>query len=336
MYEDNTGTLYVIGNGFDCCHGLDTGTNRFLEILRTKEIYNETETAESVFRRYNVGWGDYEKCLADIDMELIEEEQLMAPDYFSDHEYDRDGVIYNMEQYTESLHKAIQESLEEMVDDANCKLMHERPVLIDFLNHNDAVLNFNYTSTLEELYDVPSTVHVCHIHGFRANGERLLLGFREGMSAEEYFNHFYDEKIVEEIQSKIKEIQEDETLSEKEKANDLLYWYTCYDDAIGDGDFYINMQREAIFGFYQSLKKEIQIDKLKRFLKECKGIKRVIVMGHSMSDVDSEYMELIEEELSPYEWRISQFNNSPSIECIREYSFADKVKFYDLNDEYTR
>uniref|UniRef100_UPI004055D298 hypothetical protein n=1 Tax=Agathobacter sp. TaxID=2021311 RepID=UPI004055D298 len=42
MYEENKGTLYVLGNGFDICYGLDTCPKRFFEILKTKGIYNET------------------------------------------------------------------------------------------------------------------------------------------------------------------------------------------------------------------------------------------------------------------------------------------------------
>lgn len=336
MKGTGEGTLYILGNGFDCCHELDTSTERFLEILRTKDVYNETETAEMIFRRYNVLWGDYESCLADIDLELIAEENLIEPDYFSDHEYDRDGGIYNMEMYTESLRWAIKESLETMVDNANHKLKHSKPVLIEFLNSNDAVISFNYTSTLEQLYNIPNEVPVCHIHGFREKGEFLLFGFRDGISEEEYYNKFIDKSVIKQIQEKIQEIQEDDTMSEEDKEWDLQYWYRCYDEATGDSDFYIDMQRDAVFQFYQLLRKEIQIEKLKEFLGKCTGIKRIIVMGHSMSDVDSEYMELIEKVLCPVEWRISQYNNNPSLESISEYSFASKIRFYDLYMDFAR
>jgi len=336
LYEEDKGTLYVLGNGFDICHGLDTSPERFLEILKTKEIYNETETAEIVFARYNVLWGDYESCLADIDLEEIAEEQMIAPDYLSDHEYDRDGGIFNMEQYTESLRWAIQESLKTMVDNANSELVHKRPMLRNFLNPNDAVLSFNYTSTLEQLYVIPESVQVCHIHGFRDNGERLLLGFRDGISEEEYYNKFFDKDAIKKIKKQIKNIQEEDTLSEDEKESELQYWYMCLDNLTGDRDFYIDTQREVVYQFYQSLKKEIQIDKLKKFLENCKGIERVVVMGHSMSSVDGDYMEMIEKILRPREWRISQYNNNPSEADVSEYSFAENVQFYELAKKYLR
>lgn len=35
-------------------------------------------------------------------------------------------------------------------------------------------------------------------------------------------------------------------------------------------------------------------------------------------------------------WKVSKHNNNPSKEMLREYTFASKVKFYDLKDEYSR
>lgn len=40
MYTDKERTLYILGNGFDFCHGLNTGTDRFLEILEAQSVYN--------------------------------------------------------------------------------------------------------------------------------------------------------------------------------------------------------------------------------------------------------------------------------------------------------
>ena len=328
------GTLYILGNGFDRCHKLDTSPKKFQEILRTKDIYNEMETADIVFQRYNVRWGDYESCLAEIDLESIVDEHTIASDYYSDHEYDRDGGIYNMEQYTESLYCAVQESLETMVDNANSMLEQKNPVLVEFLESEDAVLSFNYTSTLERLYDIPDDVPVCHIHGFREKGERLWLGFREGISAEEYYNKYFDESTITEVQERIEEIQNDNTLSAREKEIELLYWYACRDELTSDSDYYINSQREVVFQFYQLLKKEIQIEKLDKFLKNCKGITRVVVMGHSMSDVDSDYMDVIEAVLCPQVWEISQYDNNPSIDDLQEYSFSSKVELYNLYSRF--
>lgn len=332
----NDKILYILGNGFDCCHGLDTGVDRFKEILQTQEIYNETESAEVIFEGYGVLWGDYEACLAEIDLNMIEENQMIAPDYMSDHEYDRDGGIYNMEQYTKSLHHAVQESLSIMVEKANDELNEKKAILKDFLNSGDAVLSFNYTSTLEQLYTIPANVSICHIHGYHEYGEELLLGYSVGMSTEEFNNRYFNKDELEMLQQKIEEVESDDTLTSKEKEEELLYWNTCYDNATSGRDYYIDSQREKIFGFYQSLKKEIQIDKLRAFLNSVGEINEIVVMGHSMSQVDSDYMKLIEEMINPSEWRISQFKGEPSTACISEYSFAKKAKFYNLYNEYSK
>jgi len=141
-----------------------------------------------------------------------------------------------------------------------------------------------------------------------------------------------------EIFVKIRLLRKDDgdTLSEDEKESELQYWYMCLDNLTGDRDFYIDTQREVVYQFYQSLKKEIQIDKLKKFLENCKGIERVVVMGHSMSSVDGDYMEMIEKILRPREWRISQYNNNPSEADVSEYSFAENVQFYELAKKYLR
>ena len=115
-----------------------------------------------------------------------------------------------------------------------------------------------------------------------------------------------------------------------------MYWQAWYDELTRDSDYYINAQRDVVFYFYQSLRKEIQIEKLKNFLVCCKGITQVVVMGHSMSEVDCDYMEVIEEVICPKVWKISQYKNDPSSEDVRGYSFANKIKFYDLYAEFGR
>lgn len=334
MSNSNDSTLYILGNGFDCCHKLNTETKDFLQILESKEIYNETETARTVFERYGILWGNYESDLADIDLQLIADEQIIEPDYLSDHEYDRDGGIHNMQQYTKSLHNAVQESLKEMVSKANDQLEFTNPKFINFLKAGDAVISFNYTSTLEKMYDIPSNVQICHIHGFYEKGDKLLFGFQKGISEEEYNNKYFDTDAIEIVQKKINEIQNNENLSKDEKNNELLYWNAYYENLIGDRDYYMDEQLKTVFDFYQSLKKEIQLEKLSDFLDLCKKIKRIVVIGHSMNFVDGDYMELIDKKICPIEWKISQYENSPSRNDIKNYSFANKICFFNLNDVY--
>lgn len=287
-------TLFIIGNGFDLYHGLPTSTYDFCEILSNKNIDGEIERALEIFMNYGVDWGNYENSLSMLDLDEIEERNLSMPDYMSDHEGDRDRTFLKMRGYLNSLTFSIKESLSEMVKIANEQLFDEKARFKNIFNKKDAILSFNYTSTLEELYRIEG-VPILHIHGYFDNKEELLFGYKDGKNAEEYrrlhFNQFDDSR-----------------------------------------DFYVDSQREYIARFYESWRKEIQLKKLLIFLHNIQNIDQICVMGHSMSYVDSEYMELIENKLSPSKWYISQYNNSPSYMELSFYSFAKKIVFYSLSD----
>lgn len=287
-------TLFIIGNGFDIHHGLPTRTCDFCDILSRKNVDGDFENALEIFMNYGVDWGEYENSLRMLDLNEIEEQNLTMPDYLSDHEGDRDGTIFNMESYLSNLNSVIEESLLEMVEKANEYLFDKEAIIKNVFKKNDAILSFNYTSTLEELYEIQG-IPILHIHGYLKNNDKLLFGYREGKNAEEYRKYHFD----------------------------------SLDDS---RDYYIDSQREEIIRFYENWRKNIKLGELSEFLHNIHNIEQICVMGHSMSYVDSEYMELIEEIISPSRWYISQYKESPSIGELSSYSFANKVVFYSLSD----
>lgn len=289
--ENNT--LFIIGNGFDMFHGLPTSTNDFCNILSSKNVDGDVENALETFMNYGVDWGEYENSLSKLDLNEIEQQHLAMPDYMSDHEGDRDGSIFYMENYLSDLNSVIRNSLYEMVEKANDQLVDTKAKIKNVFKKNDAILSFNYTSTLEELYRIEG-VPILHIHGYYNKCEELLFGYREGKNAEEYRNKYLDPT----------------------------------DDS---RDYYVDAQREQIIGFYENWRKNIQLNELVNFLYNLHNIDQICVMGHSMSYVDSEYMEVVERILKPKKWYISQYNGSPSFEELVSYSFGNKIQFYSLN-----
>ncbi len=170
-------TLYILGNGFDLHYGLHTSYNDMANILATEDDYNEIGNAKDFFESLNViNWSNFEEELANFDIEEFFGDNVQYPDYLSDHEYVRDGVIWNMQDKAESLNRALEDSLKEMVDRANADndtIEHKLPFEV---YSEDAVLSFNYTSTFERLcdnHDIP----VLHIHGFAENGDSLIYGY---------------------------------------------------------------------------------------------------------------------------------------------------------------
>lgn len=181
------GTLYIIGNGLDLHFGLKTRTEDFEAILKTKHVYSEIENAFEVLSYYGItDWSAYEESLAYIDLEGIELEHLTSPDYLSDHESDRDGTITNMSEFLESMSAAIMTSLEDMVSMADEEIEEEdlKRMQPFFCNSDDAILSFNYTSTIENWFAVPSNVCVWHIHGCLARKKPLIFGY--GTSTNNY------------------------------------------------------------------------------------------------------------------------------------------------------
>lgn len=142
---------------------------------------------------------------------------------------------------------------------------------------------------IELLFDVPRTVPICHIHGCYEQGSSLVFGYRNNQNR--YASAWAD-------------------LDEE-------HW-----------DYYVVQQREAVYGFYASWEKKLEIGNLMSFLSCCKGIDRVVVLGHSMSEVDAEYMEQVEIYLNPNVWEVSYYEPN-DIARVRShgYSFQRKINF---------
>ena len=274
--------LYIIGNGFDLHFKLPTKPSDFEDIFKNKRTYDGYNAAD-VISVYGVNWGDYEASLADFCVDELAEENIIWPDYTSDHETDRDDGITNIEYYLKTLGTIMRDSLEEMVSKAN-ELISSAPftskdkLLID---SNSPIITFNYTSTIERLYGFKCF----HIHGFYENGGELVFGYKEEIES----------KIGRELKSDFEE----------------------------DHDYYVDTQKEMILDFYKSLKKRLRITELKDYLRTLGKIDEVVVMGHSMSDVDAPYFELIEEMMKPNKWIVYWHIDVPN---YKKYLFADRVE----------
>lgn len=290
------GVLYIIGNGFDLNFNLKTKAEHFFGYLKQQSVYNEVGNALDVLDCYGVDWHEYEQSLNDIDLDEIVLQNEIQPDYLSDRESDRDGGILNMQIYVDSLSDAINAALEQMVENANNDVRrmsmkyHKRKLF----RSGDAILTFNYTSTIEYLFSLPYDVPIFHIHGCYEAGNRLIFGYRA--NANSYGN----------------------------------FWASVDEE---NWDYYVARQREAVYAFYDSWRKSLQMDNLRAFLSNCYNIDRVVVLGHSMSAVDAEYMELVEKAIHPRSWEISYHNpDSISDIILQDYSFGYKIRFAPMKE----
>lgn len=284
--------LFIIGNGFDLHFGLKTSTGDFTDILShyASDIYFN---ALEEFEAYNVDWGNYEESLSDINLKAIEDDVVVPPDYCSDHESDRNGTLYSAQESVAKINDVIYSCLTEMVENAEDDLENI------FLPHDDkdlfkaavGILNFNYTSTIEKLYDLNDDILIEHIHGCYEDNDKLIFGYKKIKS------NYINELVIEE------------------------------------SDYYENEARKIIWQFYKNWRKKIKIDKLKDFLEKVGPVDIVKVYGHSLSAVDAEYMEIIDEIADPEKWYIYYYSKDSKKQLKENVKsnlpfIKDKVEYY--------
>lgn len=253
----NDNNLYVIGNGFDLYHDLDTSPRNLRE--RTADFFERHGEFDSL--DWDGGWADFEASLGTMDLAGIVEEQVEAPDYLSDHESDRGDLVYTLEGLLSDCRTALDEGLRGMAEEANemaasmCWNRGPRSPL----RAGDAVLNFNYTSTLEILYEVPDSCEVFNIHG-RADDGDLVYGYGEPSEA--------NVRLIDSYRG-------------------------------DDCDPIIFEQVQAINDFYKGLKKPDKTADLVEFLNEHGPFSSVVVLGYGMGAADARYLEAIGRALRP-------------------------------------
>lgn len=298
--------LFIIGNGFDLFHELPTNVTDFTEILSEKDC-NE------YYEKIDIYWGEYERSLSYFDFEAMTELFLEHPNYLSDREGDREGVIFVMREKMEELHDIVKSSLLKMIENAE-EIIDEKvnlsmwgPGDCKLVDKDNLFISFNYTSTLESLYEMAKSNKIIHIHGSVSEYDDLIFGYSD-----------YNEKLLN---------------SFAECGVDVANYHHTKGNGYIEIDYYTQKQYEEIFTFYDANKKNLQLEKLEKYLRShASEIKEVIVLGHSMDSVDSKYFNLINDIVQPQKWIISQHNNNPCKEIIQNYTFVDIVEYCNIED----
>lgn len=205
-------SLFIIGNGFDRAHGLPTSYEDFRNYLLDEypnadqdslaipetitlpdggDGFANSDDLVGFFLKviteaepYGDKWCDIETSLGLLDFDNF-------LDDWSDDEDDNEWhEVYKNEDRAISIAKsilAINDYFSDWIDTIEIDEAKPKPdfkTLID--NETDCFLTFNYTVTLEELYDVKK---VCHIHG--KQGENLLFGHGNDTSSYDYYMENY-------------------------------------------------------------------------------------------------------------------------------------------------
>jgi hypothetical protein len=282
--------LFIIGNGFDIAHQLETSYINFRDYLieeewefldRFEEMYGcHLDMDRRLAERYL--WKDFENNLSSFDGDNI-------VDSATSMELGLDGGDFYIEDtldsYWESIYKYIYK-LEDYLKlwiksiDINCCI---RTDLI-CKNNDDLFLSFNYTSLLEEIYEIQEE-QILHIHGSVSETyEDLIIG--HGNS--DIINNYRE-------QARSARNQFDE------KKSSICNALAAYCESI------LKEVKSNIFfnsGFFQRLNE----------------VNQVLVIGHSIGNVDLPYFKEIRERTNENTiWKIYFYDDS------EESTLKDKI-----------
>src|SRR5690625_2865175 len=184
--------LFIIGNGFDTAHCLKTSyscfRNYLLESYPKIDMYdsslpdfkimpdggikyNDEQVLSTLFYLLNEAemdeseWNKIESSLGYLNYNLLY-------DNFEE-VYDKDGTInyWHTAQRNEDIASdliipitSIQDYFKEWIESIDLTKVKSIKKFKDLIEKNDKFLTFNYTNTLEKVYDVKES-DICHIHG---------------------------------------------------------------------------------------------------------------------------------------------------------------------------
>lgn len=320
--------LFIIGNGFDLHFGLPTTVDRYIEILTDFKLHNGENVIE-VYSNYGVDWNQFEEGFSHLNVNELFQEYCFPVDYTSDYEHDRTSGIFQMEDFVSELSSARIEALKLLIYEAEEEILESEQ---NYLNQkstfdNNIVISFNYTSTVETFFQ-PSNFEIFHIHGYyNTNQDNLVFGCKDILKEKMVRTN---EDLYEEYKKDFEEIEKS-NVSEEDKG-----WAAAeLENSISDqsDDYYVDAQKNAVNTFYLGLKKDFQDKELKRFLNQYvqQGIEEVVVLGHSMGEVDREYMEIINSLVQPKRWIVSTYDNNPNQTILGSYSFSEKITTCDIS-----
>ena len=181
--------LFVIGNGFDIYHGIESRYSDFRKYLETIDR-GLCQKIEYYFDYENL-WSDFEQALADFDAnQLVDDSSEFLVPYSA--EGWRDANNHDYQYVINEVVRALSHTLKsrftswvlqlKIPSNAGCNKR------LDYIDKNAMFLTFNYTPTLQHVYAVADK-NVLHLHG-KAESEisDLIIGHAWSPSERTPFN----------------------------------------------------------------------------------------------------------------------------------------------------
>lgn len=277
--------LYFIGNGFDIHHKLPTRYTDFRKWLREKdfeaykwiiELYgvDDEDGRGNVSNKTWTWWSYFESHLVDFDVydDIVNIANENSIDYGSDdfREGDRYNGAVEAEVKFEELMTRLMSYFDEWVDSIDV----EKATNKIKLNRDADFLIFNYTRTLEQVYNIPSE-RVHHIHGEAGTGNYVL-------------GHG---KTYQDIEN---EIRSNEPAPDGDSPEEINEWYASnYDEAYENT---VGATAKKLSDYKKDVDEIIEKN-FDLFLK-MKDLEVISIIGYSFSSIDNPYLSYILEQVS--------------------------------------
>lgn len=293
--------LYIIGNGFDLHHGIRSSYAAFGRYL--KEV--DADTYDQLERYFSVDdnfWWQFEEQLAHLDTDsLLDDAAAYLPSYGADDwsEAGHHDYEYELDRVIAAISSMLRLRFSEWVR----QLVIPPPTLMISkllpLRRDACYLTFNYTDTLQRVYGIRDA-SVNHIHGAAARtNDQLVLGHGWERTAADSFNHGIDPELA------------DVRVMAGNKIIDRYFTKTFKPTAH-------------------------VIETNQPFFRNLSGIKKIFIMGHSLSAVDRPYLLELRRHLGngDVQWQVSFHGSSEDAKAGMDSMGVDvnEVSFVPLTD----
>jgi hypothetical protein len=318
-------TLYIIGNGFDLHHGIASKYSDF-KIYLVKHDRDLLYALEHLYDCEDI-WGDFEQNLLTISREtFINYISLLFPTNEVDDEdftyaelfLSQDSAGNLVDELTENLRKRFHQWIRTLTMPPG----YEQQLIK--LDPNALYLSFNYTDFIETAYGAMSD-QICYLHGKKSDKTgSIILGHGESPenSLENWLNA---NKIKQRFQPRLKNKRN----KFYNNSNPTYLAYFLDDETKGnwrsEAKYHaINFAAERIEDYYKQSFKNFHkvLETHKSFISSLNEVKKIIVVGHSLSKVDMPYFEKILEvngDPKNIEWEVS-FHSDANLNRIDEFA----------------
>ncbi|MGF7072881.1 bacteriophage abortive infection AbiH family protein [Mucilaginibacter sp. R-33] len=318
-------TLYIIGNGFDLHHGIASKYSDFKTYL-AKHDRDLLYALEHLYDCENI-WGDFETNLLTISRETFID--YISP-FFPSNEVDDDDFTYAelffsqdhagnlVDELTESLRKCFHQWIRTL----NMPQGYQQQLIK--LDPNALYLSFNYTDFVETAYGAMPD-QICYLHGKKSDKlGSIILG--HGESPE---NSLENWQKANENERRFQLRLKNKRNKYYNNSNPTYLAYFLEDETKGNwrseaGYHAINFAVERIEDYYEESSKNFKkvLQTHERFISSLNKIKKIAVIGHSLSKVDMPYFEkILEVNTNPkhIEWEIS-FHSEANLDRINDFA----------------